>query len=261
MLYRYPDHLSGSFPTFADWLNARVRSLKLENFPLTEELKELHCPPSGIVMSYKAMWAFGCHYGCLGRGPNPYVSVDYGIASVTEDTNSLDVGILRDILLVTYGKLTCVVMRGEWMKSTDQGRASVRKDRLGFWSVQYESRDIECRHNPFVFPSQVSQVYIMNDDQHEEWKVVLYHEPRARRVTEDKDFPDIDSAGEQFPLPEGTGNSEDGPSRNSTSVDAGAVIIPAATVPAVVQETTVEEEDEFLDDADFEDEMELQYVE
>ena len=259
--YRYTDHLAGSFPAFATWLNVRVRTLRREQFPLADELIELHCPPSNLVMSYRRMWAFGCHYRCLDCGTNPYVSVDHGIAAITEDASTLDVGILKDILLVTYGKLSCVVMRGTWMKSTDQWRASVKKDRMGFWSVLYEARAADSRHNPFVFPSQVSQVYFMDDELNPAWKVVLHHEPRARRVTQDKEFPDIETAGEQFPPPEGTVQHDEGSSSTWNNDEPAAVIVPGVNVPSSAVQGTVEEEDQFLDDADYEEEMELQYME
>ena len=259
--YRYPAHLAGQFPSFSKWLNERVRILRQEQFPLSNELLELHCPPSHMVMSFRGMWAHGCHYRCIRRGDNPYVSFDYGIAAVTEDSSTLDVGLLKDILLVTYGKLSCVVMRGEWMKSTEQGRAIVRKDRLGFWSVLYDARTTNNDHNPFVFPSRVSQVYFMNDELSPDWKVVLHHEPQARRVTQEKEFADIDSAGEQFPPPIGSGNAFEGSCSNSNHSDSAPVILRANTVPALAPEATLDEEEAFLDDADYEEELELQYVE
>ena len=111
--YHYPAHLAAPFPSFGTWINQRVRSLREENFPISNELGELHCPPSSIALSFPAMWAYGCHFRCQGRGADPYVSFDSGIAAVTPDSSTLDVGILKDILLVTYGKLSCVLMRGE----------------------------------------------------------------------------------------------------------------------------------------------------
>ena len=152
-------------------------------------------------------------------------------------------------------------MRGEWMKSTEHGRAAVQKDRLGFWSVLYDASTSDNNQNPFVFPSRVSHVYFMNDELNPGWKVVLHHEPRARRVTQEKEFPDIDSAGEQFPPPIGSGQNSEGSCSNSTQSEAGEDILPANTVSAVAHEATIEEEEEFMDDADYEEEMELQYIE
>ena len=186
---------------------------------------------------------------------------DCGIASVTPDSNTLDVGILKDILLVTYRKLSCVVMRCEWMKSTDQGRAAVRKDRLGFWSVLYNSRDNRHQQNPYVFPSSVSQVYFMQDSLNPSWRVVLYHEPRSRRVTEEKEFLDIEVAGEIFPLPTGIGNSDEGTSLNTAPTNMEGEVLAAVCVPPLMREIVPEEEDAYFEDDGYKDEMELQYVE
>ena len=152
-------------------------------------------------------------------------------------------------------------MRGEWMKSTEQGRATVRKDRLGFWSVLYDAKTTNNHQNPFVFPGRVSQVYFMNDELSPKWKVVLHHEPRARRVTQENEFPDIEAAGEKFPPLVGSRNTMEGFCSNSNHTESALDILPANTVPAQAHQATVEEEEDFLDDADYEEELELQYVE
>ena len=153
--------------------------LRSEGFPVGPELLELHCPPSHVAFSFKAMWAYGCHFRCDPETRDSHVTFDSGIASVSSDSSTLDVGILKDILLISYGKLNCVVMQGEWIKSTEQGRAAIRKDRYGFWSVLFNARERGPQVNPFVFPSTVSQVYFMKDGVNEGWNVVLRHDPRS----------------------------------------------------------------------------------
>ncbi|KAG0563323.1 hypothetical protein KC19_8G021700 [Ceratodon purpureus] len=259
--YTYPEHLLGPFPLFSNWLYRHVRMLIREDFPVSPELKELHCPPSDIAFSFKAMWAYGCHYRCNPRGIDSHVSFDCGIASISEDSTTLDVGILKRIFLITYGKLNSVVMEGDWIKNTDQGRAAVKKDRLGFWSVLYNARANIVTSNPYIFPASVSQVYFMNDALQEEWKVVLRHEPRARRVTEDKEFVDFETAGERFAPPEGLGQSDDAGRHAEVPSSVDDEILPAGEVQELAREAANEELEAFLDDADYEDEVDLQYVE
>ena len=68
------------------------------------------------------------------RSPS-HVTYDYGIAVVSEDLDALDVGVLHNILLVSYGELHFVVMEGAWIKRRKQGIRVVKKDRLGTWTV------------------------------------------------------------------------------------------------------------------------------
>lgn len=259
--YPYPEHLAGSFPSFGSWLNSHVRTLRNEGFPVSAELIELHCPPSHIALSFKAMWAFGCHYRCNPESEESFVSFDSGVASVSPDASTIDVGIVKEILLITYGKVNCVVLQADWIKSTEQGRAAIKKDRLGFWSVLFNARDRGPRLNPYVFPASISQVYFMDDGVHEGWKVVLRHDPRSRRVTEDKETLEFDSAGECFPPPNGGAASENEfpPSAASNPVEEA----PLGTeyVQVVDEHHGLINEDDFLDDADYEDEIALQYVE
>ena len=256
--FRYPDDIAGPFPTFSTWLNERVRSLRQEQFPLSNELLELHCPPSSVALSFKAMWAYGCYFRCQTCYSTNYVSFDSGIAAITPDSSTIDVGILKDILLLTYGKINCVVMRGEWMKPIDQGRSAVRKDRLGFWSMLYDARTRNPGHNPFVYPSTVSQVYFMDEDRNPGWKVVLHHEPRSRRVTQDREFIDIDAAGERFPLPSGSTGEPAQYGSHEDNMDGE--MVRATEVPPIQNGIYTEDDDAILNDDDYEDEMELQYV-
>ena len=256
----YPEHLASNFPTFRSWLNRHVRMLQSEGFPVCSELAELRCTPSHIALSFQSMWAFGGHYRCNPESRDSHVTFDSGLASVAADNSTVDVGILKDILLISYGKLNCVVMQGEWIKSNDQGRASVRKDRLGFWSVKFNARERNSRVNPFIFPENISQVYFMDDGVQEGWKTVLHHEPRSRRVTQEKETPEFERAGECFPLPTGTRITEDDDERADGSSEVEDTIVDAHCVRVVDAHAAEAEEDAFLDECDYEDEDGDQYA-
>lgn len=118
--YTYSAHLASNFPTFAVWLNRHVRSLRDDDFPLEDddELVSLHCPPSEHAILYTTMWSHGCHYRCNPENGPTHVAFDSGIAGITPESvnNVIDVGILRRIILVSYGRLKTVVMEGSWIK-------------------------------------------------------------------------------------------------------------------------------------------------
>ena len=254
-LFIYLDHFQLSVN------GCHIRTLRLEGFPMSPELCELQCTPNHVVLSFKAMWATGCHFRCNPETVDSHVTFDSGIASVTEDASKLDVGILKEILLITYGKLNCVVMRGDWIKSTDQRRAAIRKDRLRFWSVLYNARDRGANVNPFVFPGAVSQVYFIEDGLDSNWKIVVRHDPRSRRVTQEKESFDFESAGTTYPLPTIDSPDDEATITKESHVPTEDVMVDADVVRTLVEQCGTSEDDTFLDDADYEDKFELQYVE
>ena len=170
---QYPQELADPFPRFAVWLNAHVRSLKEAEFPISAELEAMHCPPSQYALAFNAMWAYGCHFSCNNETGPTSVAFDSGIAAIPPSAlcTEIDVGILRNILLVTYGAVTCVLMEGSWIKTRDQGRRVVRKDPYGFWLVQYHCRELPEKHNPYVFPRCISQVFFVTDSADPTWRV------------------------------------------------------------------------------------------
>ena len=100
-----------------------------EGFPeIPRELLKLRCPPSDVALSFNSIWAYGCHFRCNPKQGLAYVTFDCRITFTSEDSTTLDVGILKKILLVTYGNLKCIVMKVDWIKPRDKGRAVVKKD-------------------------------------------------------------------------------------------------------------------------------------
>ena len=143
------------------------------------------------------MWAYGCHFTCSSESGPSLVAFDCGIAAVppSETSTEIDVGILKNIILVTYLGLNCVVMEGSWIKSRDQGRRVIKKDPYGFWMVQYSCREVRAKDNPYVYPASVSQVFFIDDSCDPGWKVVLRHDPRSKRIEGDRVVQIFGSAG------------------------------------------------------------------
>jgi hypothetical protein len=59
-----------------------------------------------------AMWAYDCHYACESEIGPANVAFDSRIARITPEsvTTTIDVGILKDMILVQYGEFNCVVL-------------------------------------------------------------------------------------------------------------------------------------------------------
>lgn len=101
------------------------------------------------------------------------MTYDSGVASLSyANLNSvIDVGVLKEIILVTYGGANISLMKCSWIAPMEEGRKTVLKDSSGFWKVKFNARQDMRRNNPYVFPSAVSQVQTRNDEKIEILKV------------------------------------------------------------------------------------------
>ena len=210
------------------------------------------------------MWAYGCHYTCNSERQPTTVAFDSGIAAIPPSPTCLeiDVGILRNIILVTYGAVSCVLMEGSWIKTRDQGRRVVRKDSYGFWLVQFACREPLQKENPYVFPANVSQVFFVGDAADPAWKVVLRHDPRSKRMQGEREIHFFGAAGSTRPtLSTRSGLAPNAGSSRSAHLDNDGVEVPWEQVNAFVREEEHADDVGHLEDTQFEDEFDLQYVE
>lgn len=261
-MIQYPPDLASPFPEFSTWLNAHVRDLKAADFPVSSELEALHCPPSQHAWSFAAMWAYGSHFSCNLETRPSTVSFDSGIAEIPPSSTctQIDVGILRDIILVSYGTLTPVLMEGSWIKSRDQGRRVVRKDSYGFWMVQYSCREAPESDNPYVYPSNVSQVFFVTDAADPAWKVVLRHDPRSKRIQGDREVHFFGAAGSTRPTLSTRSSGHIGSTSGQSNL-SDAEEVPLERFNAFLREEGRADDEAHLDDTQFVDEVDIQYVE
>jgi hypothetical protein len=123
-----------------------------------------------------------------------FQTYDSGIASVFEvPTTNADevsvnyVGVLKDILKLDYGPLhtPMIILRCEWMKRQDnRGNPTYTKDDVGFLIVNFRHK-LPRMAEPFIFPSQATQVFFSDVEVRPGWKVVLQKEARSRKEVVD----------------------------------------------------------------------------
>ena len=116
------------------------------------------------------MTSFGSHYRVdLEEAWVQHVTFDSGVAELsTCSTRSgssdngvvvelVRVGILKDILVLTYGNLNLVLMVVSWVPKNTEQQPTMRRDVHGFWLVNLAAvpRDIA---NPYLLPALASQV-------------------------------------------------------------------------------------------------------
>ena len=93
-----------------------------------------------------------------------HATFDFGIALRSDEgENSIDVGILKQIVMMDYGELKPVLMKVSWVKHTNQGERTIKKDRHGFWRCKLDEREHPTTKKPFIFLSHVAQVFFMSD--------------------------------------------------------------------------------------------------
>ena len=151
--------------------------------------------PSQKATRYTRMRAFGNHFRVEDSQSALLQTYDNGIASIFEmpTTDSQSevsinyVGVLQDILKLDYGPLRTpvILFRCEWFKREDnRGNPTYMRDDAGFMVVNARHK-LPKMSEPFIFPSQATQVFFSNDLTKPGWKVVLRKEARSKREEQD----------------------------------------------------------------------------
>jgi hypothetical protein len=139
---------------------------------IDEDLVRIAQPPSHMALRFSRMWAYGNHYRTDNeqhrRRHSTYDSAICTIFTETIQGGEGDpglseatlqyVGILKDILMVSFGALKVTLMRASWIPMHHGSETPTRiRDQFGFFLVKHEKR-LPTMEAPYVFPSQVSQV-------------------------------------------------------------------------------------------------------
>ena len=161
---------------------------------VSEDILALLLPPRREAKGYKAMYAYGNHIRV--RSAEVDMSTcDSGVAatflqscrSSSSDRNmrtaNLEyVGWVDEIISVDYGKFEVVVLYCTWAQANKRGaRATMKCDEYGFTLFKFD-RLIPYSADSFAFPLHVQQVFFVDDEDNNGWKIVLRRQPRGARV-------------------------------------------------------------------------------
>lgn len=187
------------------WLQRTIHSLNLDMTD-TEDADTvlLSNPFSMSCRRYAKMTAYGNHWRVDDEYGRSCKTFDCGVACLEANEQSSGtgknyVGILQDIFVLNYGavKTPVIIFSCMWKRRYDNFRHETYvRDADGFLVVNFKhntSRSVD----PYVFPSQCSQVFFSDDDlrpEGTEWKVILRKEARSRRKVEEDDDVFINSA-------------------------------------------------------------------
>ncbi|KAK5825816.1 hypothetical protein PVK06_020684 [Gossypium arboreum] len=198
--------------SFHEWLSQTVWSGNVVN----DEVKWLSQGPNRVVKRYSGFIMNGFRFHTkyrerLRRTQNCGVVVNSLITSYASarDNNPVEgnveyYGLITDIIeLDYYGKWKVVLFRCYWADAnTARG---IKNDQFGFTMVNF-SRLIHIGEHlidePYVFSSQVKQVFYSKDPINEGWYVVLRNTPRDLFDMGNGSRDDIGERSETLPFPE-----------------------------------------------------------
>ena len=179
-------------------MQRKVHSLNLDlTDPNESNLLHLSNPPLLTCKRYAKMKAYGNHWRVEDEVTSSWTNYDCGVACFeandqVQRTGKDYVGILQDILVPDYGdlKTQVIIFSCVWKKRTDNHNNNTYvRDADGFLVVNFK-HNIPKSVDPYVFPSQCTQVFFSDDDLRptgSQWKVILRKEARGRRKIEEDD--------------------------------------------------------------------------
>lgn len=180
------------------WMKRHVHSLNLDmTDPNEADTVLLSNGPTLKCLKYAKMKAYGNHWRVENEVGRSMTSYDCGVACFEANEQSYGsgkdyVGLLEDIFVPDYGclKTPIIIFGCQWKKRTDNHNNSTYiRDSDGFLVVNFK-HNLSRAVDPYVFPSQCTQVFFSDDDSHppgSQWKVVLRKEARGRRKMEEDD--------------------------------------------------------------------------
>jgi hypothetical protein len=180
-----------SVDTFDEWVRDDAAHADLDTSnPDDLDRLMLSMKPSQRAVRYTQMKAFGNHFRVEDNSSCCLQTYDSGVASMFQvpsadatDVSVNYVGVLKDILKLNYGhvRTPIILFCCEWMKRRDnRGNPTYIKDDARFMVVNFRHK-LPKTSDPFIFPSQATQVFFSDEVKKPRWKVVLHKEARSKR--------------------------------------------------------------------------------
>jgi hypothetical protein len=180
-------------PSFEVWVREAAKDFDIGSREESDKFL-LSVKPSQRAQRYRRMKSYGNSFYVDDEDLALQATYNSGIASVfthsTSDAQDVTlnyVGMLKDILVLDYGpiQVPIVLLRCEWIKRHDsRGNATYIRDEAGFLVVNFRHR-LQRMSEPFIFPSQATQVFFSEARDKAGWKTVLRKDVRARREVVD----------------------------------------------------------------------------
>ena len=168
--YREEATGSNDATQFGSWLTRRCAAMDEADRVECPELMALSLPPSKKVCAFKGMTSFGAHYRVDPEEGGPrHVTFDSGVAELrcrrraglaapnSTQVEVVRVGVLKNILVLSYGNMNIVLMVVSWVMNHTDAQPRLRRDEHGFWLANLAARPRETG-SPYILPALASQV-------------------------------------------------------------------------------------------------------
>jgi hypothetical protein len=139
---------------------------------ITERVGALAKKPSKCGVRYSGYIINGFRFHTMSREVACLMQ-NSGVVNIADDGVNY-YGRLSDIIELPYKDFKVVLFKCDWYDV--HHRAGLRKDEFGFTLVNFSRRihtGEKLEHEPFVFSSQVQQVFYVQDPKAKEWNVVV----------------------------------------------------------------------------------------
>lgn len=159
------------FPTFAAWLETRVREMVDAGETPAQQLASMSRLPSRTVKEHPSIWAYGYHFRPDNEEDRSHVTYDAGVAAIisqvcqssSSDPNPVVaalkyVGVVKKIAEINYGTVKYNVMKCSWIRPDWEGNPTMRVDEDGFCSVKFRARQVPAIE-PYILPRHAQQVH------------------------------------------------------------------------------------------------------
>ncbi|KAL3681546.1 hypothetical protein R1sor_024502 [Riccia sorocarpa] len=128
--------------------------------------------PSFRAITCCKLKSYGNHYRVDVDGNIGYTTYDSGVATLYLEDSNDDVPV--------------ILMKCDWVVADwSRNRGTMKVDSQGFLVANFRKM-LPPESDPFIFPSQVEQVFFGDADDFPGWKVVLRKESRTRRVVDER---------------------------------------------------------------------------
>jgi hypothetical protein len=166
---------------------------------------------------FPGMWSNGRHFRVAARDEgkstcDSFISAFFNVGLPEKEEF---IGQIHQIMRLNYDSVKVVVLKCKWYDNNVKpwrASTSLVDDECGIQRVKTKEflNDHLWTHEPFVFPSQCNQVFLIPDRLHRHWHLVVDTEVRRERPSIPRRIPPVTNAGEAGPSREaGTGTPEE----------------------------------------------------
>jgi hypothetical protein len=149
------------------------------------DVTQLSMEPQITVSRYAKVKVYNNHYRVTTNNETTTMATyDFGVASIFQQPHATNggmtfgsiqyVGVLKDIILLNYGLVfqPMVLFKCDWVTpgSDRWGNPTYGWDENGYLLANFRNLKVEVIE-PFVFPSQVQQMFYANEPNTPWWKV------------------------------------------------------------------------------------------